>query len=135
MLLLFFFLMIRRPTRSNRTDTLFPYTTLFRSEGRRSRSASCGGGRLYRAAADHSRRFAGCTLRSSCPGGNSARCSGSDGRGADASAILGAQLYRFLRRHPSCRGSRSEEHTPELKSLIRISYADLCLKKKKTKPT
>src|SRR3546814_7441712 len=109
MLLLFFFLMIRRPTRSNRTDTLFPYTTLFRSEGRRSRSASCGGGRLYRAAANHRRRFAGCTLRSSCPGGNSARCSGSDGRGAD----------------------RSEEHTSELQSLMRISYAVFCLKKKK----
>src|SRR3546814_2196576 len=82
--------MIRRPPRSTRTDTLFPYTTLFRSptppgsgEGeKRSR-----GGRA-------------------CP----------RGRGAS-------------RRHQ--RRGRSEEHTSELQSLMRISYAVFCLKKKK----
>src|SRR3546814_1019169 len=75
--LLIFFLMIRRPPRSTRTDTLFPYTTLFRSPG--------GGG------------------------------------GDDAGA----------RRQPVLLRGRSEEHTSELQSLMRISYAVFCLKKKK----
>src|SRR3546814_1634748 len=74
----FFFLMIRRPPRSTRTDTLFPYTTLFRS-------------------------------------------------------VLG----QFGHRHAACarveaRGiRRSEEHTSELQSLMRISYAVFCLKQKR----
>src|SRR3546814_6623049 len=71
--------MIRLPPRSTRTDTLFPYTTLFRSPG---------GGRLARRA----RR-------------------------------------RHDRRRPHRQG-RSEEHTSELQSLMRISYAVFCLKKK-----
>src|SRR3546814_11060774 len=89
--ILIFFLMIRRPPRSTRTDTLFPYTTLFRSQGRvpRRHLADEPGGR---------RRHRG-------------RGRPSDVRGA-------------LR--------RSEEHTSELQSLMRISYAVFCLKKKKT---
>src|SRR3546814_10716282 len=91
-LIMFFFLMIRRPPRSTRTDTLFPYTTLFRSpEG-----AAAHGHLLPRA--DRGRR-----------------------------------LWRSLRRG-SCRPHsrrRSEEHTSELQSLMRISYAVFCLKKKK----
>src|SRR3546814_1292489 len=73
--------MIRRPPRSTRTDTLFPYTTLFRSSGS-TPPAKCS---------------------------SSARCSA------------------------SCRSrsTRSEEHTSELQSLMRISYAVFCLKKKK----
>src|SRR3546814_2358854 len=86
--LLFFFLMIRRPPRSTRTDTLFPYTTLFRSAA----------ARLPRAAA-------------SAAGG--ARLGGGGGR-----------PHRGLQRR------RSEEHTSELQSLMRISYAVFCLKKK-----
>src|SRR3546814_983631 len=83
-----FFLMIRRPPRSTRTDTLFPYTTLFRS--RPARDAARGDGRLnYR-------------LR---------------------------QSYKTSR-HPGL-VPRSEEHTSELQSLMRISYAVFCLKKKK----
>src|SRR3546814_5135287 len=78
---MFFFLMIRRPPRSTRTDTLFPYTTLFRS-----------------------RR----------PG------FGKDG----CVAKLGQGLLLFC-------SVRSEEHTSELQSLMRISYAVFCLKKKK----
>src|SRR3546814_16645365 len=86
--IIFFFLMIRRPPRSTRTDTLFPYTTLFRS-------------------LPHDRHA--------------------------------------MRRHPAgshtdtmMRGGvstveRSEEHTSELQSLMRISYAVFCLKKKKKK--
>src|SRR3546814_20712812 len=77
-----FFLMIRRPPRSTRTDTLFPYTTLFRSV----RSAAT-------------------------------RCAAH--RGA----------LPWASRPPW----RSEEHTSELQSLMRISYAVFCLKKKKNK--
>src|SRR3546814_16124789 len=83
----FFFLMIRRPPRSTRTDTLFPYTTLFRS-------------RVQNAA-----------------GGQPARILGA--RIDDADAV----------RDDAARG-RSEEHTSELQSLMRISYAVFCLKKK-----
>src|SRR3546814_6687398 len=86
--LLFFFLMIRRPPRSTRTDTLFPYTTLFRSED------GCGRGPLR-----HRQR----RLR----------------------AVL-AVHDRHARRE-----ERSEEHTSELQSLMRISYAVFCLKKKR----
>src|SRR3546814_1094882 len=85
--------MIRRPPRSTRTDTLFPYTTLFRS--RRAGPS--------RGAAD------------SC----AAPPAGSPGRGR--------------RRRRGRRGARSEEHTSELQSLMRISYAVFCLKKKKKK--
>src|SRR3546814_19542352 len=88
-LLLFFFLMIRRPPRSTRTDTLFPYTPLFRSIGSgRSRSAL--------------------TIRRV--------------RGAAEKCEPVAPRLRF---------GRSEEHTSELQSLMRISYAVFCLKKKK----
>src|SRR3546814_5380357 len=79
-LLLFFFLMIRRPPRSTRTDTLFPYTTLFRSADKRTRAFDCW------------------------------------------SAGSGPRYFR--------RSIRSEEHTSELQSLMRISYAVFCLKKK-----
>src|SRR3546814_3748353 len=88
--------MIRRPPRSTRTDTLFPYTTLFRSVGI---GAGPRGG--VRGGAD---AFAGET------GAMSARC------------MSGARMRR-----------RSEEHTSELQSLMRISYAVFCLKKKKNK--
>src|SRR3546814_4427071 len=83
-----FFVMIRRPPRSTRTDTLFPYTTLFRSPQplapanvawpRHAANASCG----------HPRT-----------------------------------------RYPEHAKDRSEEHTSELQSLMRISYAVFCLKK------
>src|SRR3546814_4914634 len=94
--------MIRRPPRSTRTDTLFPYTTLFRS-GSRDR----GGTRR--------------------PGGNTA---------AATSGARGGGMSMFARYPLSdiaeiIRGvSRSEEHTSELQSLMRISYAVFCLKKK-----
>src|SRR3546814_6335025 len=84
----FFFLMIRRPPRSTRTDTLFPYTTLFRSLAPLSPSINT------------------INVLDSCP----VRSSSS-----------------------SRRPNRSEEHTSELQSLMRISYAVFCLKKKKKK--
>src|SRR3546814_7436277 len=86
--------MIRRPPRSTRTDTLFPYTTLFRSQ------FQVNGSNLQ---------------------------------------LLQAFERRLLPRRVSCqipkkfatRSNRSEEHTSELQSLMRISYAVFCLKKKK----
>src|SRR3546814_8473238 len=99
--------MIRRPPRSTRTDTLFPYTTLFRSFITFSGSACWS--RL-------------CDRAASCgPRQRSAGCGGvAADRRAGAGEIGGEQR-------------RSEEHTSELQSLIRISYAVFCLKKKKNK--
>src|SRR3546814_10490571 len=88
--------MIRLPPRSTRTDTLFPYTTLFRSRRRR-----CGFCPRYALAFP---------LRG--------------GRRPDRAEGDGGRL-RFRHR------DRSEEHTSELQSLMRISYAVFCLKKKK----
>src|SRR3546814_7120463 len=89
--------MIRRPPRSTRTDTLFPYTTLFRSEDvlRQAQAAmklakKSGKLEIYR------------------PG------------------VLREARHRFNLE----RRERSEEHTSELQSLMRISYAVFCLKKK-----
>src|SRR3546814_5189883 len=87
--------MIRRPPRSTRTDTLFPYTTLFRSRDRRAQGQSRQ--RLFQEAEEFS--------------------AGSEG---PESAIA---IACFVPR-------RSEEHTSELQSLMRISYAVLCLKQK-----
>src|SRR3546814_3744672 len=79
--------MIRRPPRSTRTDTLFPYTTLFRSAEHRHKKQTGGRGQFG---------------------------------------------HVVIRVDPLPRGAgRSEEHTSELQSLMRISYAVFCLKKKK----
>src|SRR3546814_5541357 len=108
--------MIRRPPRSTRTDTLFPYTTLFRS-------ALCA--------------------RTLYLGGHLPAPSSVSIKNVDAVNNLVEFLVRFrllvrvvrnkvgiLRGH---RCSRSEEHTSELQSLMRISYAVFCLKKKNNK--
>src|SRR3546814_9735563 len=100
--------MIRRPPISTRTDTLFPYTTLFRSARPR------GGGADPHEARDvlgHRRRQPHVSTR-----GPGRRDRASRARRPDTMAPL---------RH------RSEEHTSELQSLMRISYAVFCLKKKK----
>src|SRR3546814_14449427 len=83
----FFFLMIRRPPRSTRTDTLFPYTTLFRS----------------------------CMLARRC---------------FQCIRLCVSDLDRGFFRRDLGASLRSEEHTSELQSLMRISYAVFCLKKK-----
>src|SRR3546814_21182199 len=96
-ILLFFFcfVMIRRPPRSTRTDTLFPYTTLFRS---------------------------GCLLfNTSKQAVNPGPDFGPYGLPKAATLFLSRQY------------ARSEEHTSELQSLMRISYAVFCWKKKKHK--
>src|SRR3546814_19111358 len=86
----FFFLMIRRPPRSTRTDTLFPYTTLFRS------AVVVQFQLLDRLTGFH--------------------------------VAHGQHALSGFHRH----AHRSEEHTSELQSLMRISYAVFCLKKKNT---
>src|SRR3546814_9690026 len=101
-----FFLMIRGPPRSTRTDTLFPSTTLFRS---RLGPCSCIQSRPRSLARSRMcSRVARCRRASSRP--TSAQWCG-----------LGAITCL----------PRSEEHTSELQSLMRISYAVFCLKKKK----
>src|SRR3546814_17114514 len=109
--LLFFFLMIGRPPRSTRTDTLFPYTTLFRSHVPAAGAPGmCRGPR--RSGPDAAERWRRTAGPCPCPGTPAPRtpCSPRSPRP----------------------GIRSEEHTSELQSLLRISYAVLCLIKKTT---
>src|SRR3546814_1070892 len=99
--------MILRPPRSTRTDTLFPYTTLFRSGGARQRPHDGqAGDRLH--------------LRWPLVP-----------RGRQRQLELGFPPVRAGREEPGRRTCRSEEHTSELQSLMRISYAVFCLKKKR----
>src|SRR3546814_8417067 len=99
--------MIRLPPRSTRTDTLFPYTTLFRSPGGPAQSFIAARHRVVvdRAAVDegHDTDLVG-----------------------DADPKFAAQFHQRC----ATKGVRSEEHTSELQSLMRISYAVFCLKKK-----
>src|SRR3546814_7911875 len=108
--------MIRRPPRSTRTDTLFPYTTLFRSRHHDRRRR---GRRPHRLAADDLL----------LPGDAAAHREGPPVPGAAAALPPVGRRHDALcpRRLPQ----RSEEHTSELQSLMRISYAVFCLKKKK----
>src|SRR3546814_8669191 len=111
----FFFLMIRRPPRSTRTDTLFPYTTLFRSRVFKEVFERTGHGAHYRMMM---------------------RISGDDSEDSGvAAAPVGAVAAPPVSPTPPAQATeqRSEEHTSELQSLMRISYAVFCLKKKKTK--
>src|SRR3546814_8416435 len=115
-----FFVMIRRPPRSTRTDTLFPYTTLFRSLGGLGDPGAAGEMGHPRAPVGGGRRHvasvASATAAASPAGFSSAI-------EWPASATTGTAT------------PRSEEHTSELQSLMRISYAVFCLKKKKNKVT
>src|SRR3546814_2590536 len=112
-----FFLRIRRPTSSTRTDTLFPYTTLFRSAGQI--GAQRGRGRR------HVRVRAVCGETHPCTWQSLAAHPHPLSQWSD----------RREHRAPSdaCFEKRSEEHTSELQSLMRISYAVFCLKKQNTK--
>src|SRR3546814_9372382 len=92
--------MIRRPPRSTRTDTLFPYTTLFRSQR---------------------------MLPLWPPRQERATCDGPSRRSRRGFRQELAAMPPLL---PEAQGTRSEEHTSELQSLMRISYAVFCLKKK-----
>src|SRR3546814_4213351 len=103
--------MIRRPPRSTRTDTLFPYTTLFRSPAK---SAAMRAGNLNK------NRAARPICRQPVQRG------GTIPRQRRVSTARLPEIPRVLR----VAAERSEEHTSELQSLMRISYAVFCLKKK-----
>src|SRR3546814_8106397 len=121
MLVVFFlFLMCRRPPRSTRTDTLFPYTTLFRSAG----------GPLRRCV-PHAGREGEARPRSLALGRETADAQHFRLVHSQPGAAAGAVLHADRPRHRRVHEHRSEEHTSELQSLMRISYAVFCLKKKK----
>src|SRR3546814_5943359 len=107
--------MIRRPPRSTLTDTLFPYTTLFRSG---LEPVAAPGEQRLRA---HPEQVRGKLVR--------ARRRRIGGRDQVAAADVEFIAQRQRDRLP-CPGGRSEEHTSELQSLMRNSYAVFCLKKK-----
>src|SRR3546814_4736361 len=112
--------MIRRPPRSTRTDTLFPYTTLFRS--RFQTEISC----LGRTLRTEFNQSTGSARRRSRKG-PVARVqvkAGRDGKTPTVGGLSSSIAALTL-------SNRSEEHTSELQSLMRISYAVFCLKKKK----
>src|SRR3546814_4749610 len=109
--------MIRRPPRSTRTDTLFPYPTLFRSRRRAAAPVRDGD------AAHRRHRF-----------GAGRRAPALVRRPPDRQAeLVAGPRRRGDERSVPRRVGRSEEHTSELQSLMRISYAVFCLKKKKKK--
>src|SRR3546814_1871902 len=102
--------MIRPPPRSHRTDTLFPYSTLFLSS--RSSSDSAPSDSHTFIALRWTSRYASSRLTPACVSANITRCEWT-------SPPIRSRL------------ARSEEHTSELQSLMRISYAVFCLNKKK----
>src|SRR3546814_6257428 len=108
--------MIRRPPRSTPTDTLFPYTTLFRSPTPSEKNE--GRAAMLLLSPPHTIRTA---MRRRKPDGHSSHPSSKPGRQASDPRGAGRRRDR-----------RSEEHTSELQSLMRISYAVFCLKKKTT---
>src|SRR3546814_10330532 len=112
--------MIRRPPRATRTDTLFPYTTLFRSSWLRCK----GPVREERL----STQVVGSAILPAQ--GPSARRSTGERRHHHQTVSPADYHRRTLNYHTFF---RSEEHTSELQSLMRISYAVFCLKKKKKK--
>src|SRR3546814_2579662 len=133
-----FFLMIRRPPRSTRTDTLFPYTTLFRSHSLPPASAPfqrlplscCPSSIIHR-----QRSFAGAAapLFRQCRGVERSVNNSPEAALLQDCAHAARRLPRLRPDWPPpwcnkrCRPPRSEEHTSELQSLMRISYAVFCL--------
>src|SRR3546814_3899161 len=123
--------MIRRPPRSTRTDTLFPYTTLFRSDGHHGADEAdrCAPGQLQGRVAEGIRRCrkVGAPVNGSPTVERVLRDDLCSGCGLCAGVSDGAIEMTVVA--PGY--NRSEEHTSELQSLMRISYAVFCLKKKK----
>src|SRR3546814_7713307 len=113
--------MIRRPPRSTRTDTLFPYTTLFRSMDEPAAAPADPDCPPEHAKMGH------CTPKASTTNEPTAGVAGTDLAPGDASAPAPPGNWYADR--------RSEEHTSELQSLMRISYAVFCLKKKTNEHT
>src|SRR3546814_1474074 len=117
--------MKRRPPRSTRTDTLFPYTTLFRSKF--GLNAGLGGNLFSSKGYQHSERINNASETNRFllqDGNNEMNSSGYRGQfGIDYDIDTTSNIATSI---------RSEEHTSELQSLMRISYAVFCLKKKKS---
>src|SRR3546814_4790423 len=117
--------MIRRPPRSTRTDTLFPYTTLFRSAKERFYGKLAGVSepeqkrKIIGAAFIDEFDDAAHAVQAELPAGVEVKWLGQ------------GTIYPDVIESISVNGPRSEEHTSELQSLMRISYAVFCLKKKK----
>src|SRR3546814_8018487 len=132
--LFFFFLMIRRPPRSTRTDTLFPYTTLFRSI-----VATTDAQHLVRRcveAVQAERKVLIAFRLNDMKTDPYLRTKGD--RAGEAALSLKSNLVHISlikvdgqQVYPAVPQARSEEHTSELQSLMRISYAVFCLIKKK----
>src|SRR3546814_3300438 len=114
-----FFLMIRRPPRSTRTDTLFPYTTLFRSLWGANDEEMSVEALLHKAGRDPPRELA-----------QAIKAQLHIGLTHNVEKFALASLDGFAA-FKIANILRSEEHTSELQSLMRISYAVFCLKKKK----
>src|SRR3546814_1962948 len=163
--------MTRRPPKSTLTDTIVPYTTLFRSARARTRARAragtvTGGGSAAAEAHAHAARAGGKAGRNGEEEGraeaggppdldsaqrreaegkaeHAAAAGARAGSGRDASDLgSAAPAARELDPEPDpgllapgCRGARSEEHTSEIQSLMRISYAVFCLKKNTTPNT
>src|SRR3546814_4772946 len=113
--------MVLRPPRSTRTDTLFPYTTLFRSGDLR---------RALQKFPDLLTRQAG-----ECMTRNPKTISGDELAARAVQVMEQFSITSLLVAGEDGRPERSEEHTSELQSLMRISYAVFCLKKKKQEQT
>src|SRR3546814_7465874 len=111
---MFFVLLIRRPPESTRTDTRFPYSTLFRSDAVHLRA--------HASAVVIARRCARAVVVDGVEG---------DGGGVEGAGEHAAHPVGKPTEHPHQGQERSEEHTSELQSLMRNSYAVFCLKKKK----
>src|SRR3546814_7986507 len=139
--------MIRRPPRSTRTDTLFPYTTLFRSQLERGpeidrrQVAMAIGGKIEIGIAAH-RQFRLLAqprqpLSGKVPGQRVVVDAGEEGflplkflaRARRLAQAVPGEIVDPL--ELAAHADRSEEHTSEIQSLMRISYAVFCLKKKK----
>src|SRR3546814_9397132 len=115
------FLMIRRPPRSTRTDTLFPYTTLFRSSARLQ----------FRLVAHAGERGLPRGTEGAQPRGSARPRLPRHARERQQRRVPHRRDARRLQLHQRARNDRSEEHTYELQSLMSNSYAVFCLKKKK----
>src|SRR3546814_6199839 len=120
--------MIRRPPRSTRTDTLFPYTTLFRSYAPLARGEVTRNETLARIGERHGKSATQAGLRWLV---QKDRVAAIPKAASEEHALANFQIFDF----ELTAAERSEEHTSELQSLMRISYAVFCLNKKKNKYT
>src|SRR3546814_5145272 len=121
--------MIRRPPRSTRTDTLFPYTTLFRSQFGIQAVIASSFAEIFHANAMNNRLLLVVLSEAQV---QAIMADASQSSTAEVSIDIQAMTVRSHSCQAQFTLARSEEHTSELQSLMRISYAVFCLKKKNT---